>query len=91
MFKEIKRTNQYHSFITIKLYSYTICKRENTVVAHFCREYSDLIKINKRIKKQVLTSTLYENNAQTRGQEKTVTLLLSPRGLWGEGYFFKYF
>lgn len=50
MFKEIKRTNQYHSFIMIKLYSYTICKRENTVVAHFCREYSDLIKINKRIK-----------------------------------------
>ena len=31
MFKEIKRTNQYRSFITIKLYSYTICKRENTV------------------------------------------------------------
>ena len=45
----------------IKLYSYTICYRENTVVAQFSREYSDLIRINKRIKKQVLTST-YENN-----------------------------
>lgn len=54
MFKEIKRTDQYRSFITIKLYSYTICKRENTVVAHFCREYSDLIKINKRIKNKCL-------------------------------------
>ena len=80
MFKEIKRTNQYHSFITIKLYSYTICKRENTVVAHFCREYSDLIKTNKRIKNKYwpVPYTKITNN-QTRGQEKTVTLLLSPK------------
>lgn len=80
MFKEIKRTNQYHSFITIKLYSYTICKRENTVVAHFYPEYSDLIRTNKRIKNKYwpVPYTKITNN-QTRGQEKTVTLLLSPK------------
>lgn len=76
----------------IKLYSYTICYRENTVVAHFCREYSDLIKINKRIKNKYwpVPYTKITNN-QTRGQEKTVTLLLSPGGLRGGGFFFKYF
>lgn len=89
MFKKSKGLT--NIFIMIKLYSYTICYRENTVVAQFCREYS-VIKINKRIKNKYWPVPYAKiTNNQTRGQEKTVTLLLTPGGLWGGEYFFKYF
>jgi len=92
MLKEIKRTNQYHSFSMIKLYSYTICYRKNTVVAHLCRKYSDLIKINKRMKNKYwpVPYTKITNN-QTRGQEKTVYSSVKPWGTSGWGIFLQVF